>query len=324
LSSRPARSRRATARARLAASAPSILALLALNACSAGPSPEGAAERRGEEIVACGSYFRAGTPVVLFSDPGGYDAYRKDLFFPDEPPAEKDETAPAPGLRFGERPGSPDDLRALARTVDLFVLHYDAAGTSRQCFKTLHDRRGLSVHFLLDLDGTLYQTLDLRERAWHAGAANDRSVGVEIANVGAYADGRHERLKAWYERDAKGVRVTIPPRLGPTGLKTRDFVARPARDALVSGRVHGRTYHQYDFTDAQYAALARLARALSAVLPRIRLDAPRDRRGAVRTDVLSEKELRAFSGVIGHSHVTTEKIDPGPAFDWDRLFREAR
>ena len=41
------------------------------------------------------------------------------------------------------------------------------------------------MHFLLDLDGTIYQTLDLKERALHVGASNTRSVGVEIANLGA-------------------------------------------------------------------------------------------------------------------------------------------
>ena len=39
---------------------------------------------------------------------------------------------------------------------------------------------------MLDLDGTIYQTLDLKERAWHATTSNSRSVGIEIANIGAY------------------------------------------------------------------------------------------------------------------------------------------
>lgn len=299
------------------------LALLLIGACGRGGGP-GAADRRGDEIVACGQFFRIGTPVVLFSDPGGYDAYREGLFFPDEPPTEKGETTPAPGKRYGKRKGDPKDLTSLARQLDLFVLHYDAAGVSRQCFKTLQDRRGLSVHFLLDLDGTLYQTLDLVERAWHAGEANDRSVGVEIANPGAYAERDHERLRAWYGKDGRGVRVTIPPRVGITGIRTRDFVARPAHGTIRSGKMHGKTYFQYDFTNEQYAALAKLAHALSRILPRIRLEAPRDKKGAVRTEVLAPRELAAFSGVIGHSHVTKEKIDPGPAFDWARLFREAR
>jgi len=44
-------------------------------------------------------------------------------------------------------------------------MHYDVCGVSRQYFKVLHDYRGLSVHFMLDIDGTIYQTLDLNERA---------------------------------------------------------------------------------------------------------------------------------------------------------------
>jgi len=308
-------------RARLAPVVALGLSLLA--ACSSGPGAGSVTERRGDEIVAAGRFYRIGAPVVLFSDPGGYDAYRDDLFFPAEAP-EEGESVPKRGPRYGARPGEPEDLEALSKAVDLFVLHYDAAGTARQCFKTLQDRRGLSVHFLLDLDGTLYQTLDLKERAWHAGDANDRSVGVEIANVGAYPERSNERLRAWYASDAAGPRVTFPPKLGSTGIRTEGFVARPARRTILSGKIHGRTLYQFDFTNEQYAALAKLARGLSGLLPRLRLDAPRDRRGVVRRDVLTAGELAEFSGVLGHWHVTKEKVDPGPAFDWERLFRDAR
>ena len=41
---------------------------------------------------------------------------------------------------------------------------------------------------MLDLDGTIYQTLDLKEGAWHATDANGRSIGIEIANIGAFTD----------------------------------------------------------------------------------------------------------------------------------------
>ena len=30
--------------------------------------------RRGDEVVAAGQFFHTGTPVVLWLDPGGYDA----------------------------------------------------------------------------------------------------------------------------------------------------------------------------------------------------------------------------------------------------------
>ncbi len=40
------------------------------------------------------------------------------------------------------------------------------------------------------------QTLDLKERAWHASTANTRSIGIEIANIGAYP--KTEPFKRWY------------------------------------------------------------------------------------------------------------------------------
>src|SRR5581483_9800858 len=99
------------------------------------------------------------------------------------------------------------DLPLLQRVVDQFVLHFDAAGTSRNCFRILQDQRGLSVHFMLDLDGTIYQTLDLKERASHAGPANSRSVGVEIANMGAYESGEKDPLDEWYQHQTNGATV---------------------------------------------------------------------------------------------------------------------
>src|SRR5258707_9541131 len=37
--------------------------------------------RRGDEIVAAGQFFHTGTRVVLWIDPGGYDAYRVERRF---------------------------------------------------------------------------------------------------------------------------------------------------------------------------------------------------------------------------------------------------
>ena len=208
--------------------------------------------------------------------------------------------------------------------MDLLVLHYDACGTSRSCFRVLHDERQLSVHFLLDVDGTIYQTLDLMEQAWHARQANARSVGVEIAHIGAYPAAGPNPLDEWYQADGEGVRLTIPERFGDGGVRAAGFRGRPARAELCAGEVHGRTYVQYDFTPEQYASLARLTAALARVLPRITLDAPRDAAGRVRSDVLTDAELRAFRGVLGHQHVSDRKRDPGPAFDWERLLMGAR
>lgn len=68
--------------------------------------------------------------------------------------------------------------------VDLVVLH-DTAGEQdgKGVFATLEKRR-LSIHFVIDRKGLIWQFLDPATHvAWHAGAVNGRSVGIETANV---------------------------------------------------------------------------------------------------------------------------------------------
>src|SRR5271163_581158 len=38
-------------------------------------------ERRGDEIMVCGQLYHTTTRVVLWTDPGGYDAYRVERLF---------------------------------------------------------------------------------------------------------------------------------------------------------------------------------------------------------------------------------------------------
>src|SRR2546425_1525342 len=60
----------------------SVLLLLAV--CSntkAAPKPGAPAPRRGDEIVVAGQFVHTGTRVVLWMDPGGYDAYRVERRF---------------------------------------------------------------------------------------------------------------------------------------------------------------------------------------------------------------------------------------------------
>jgi len=298
--------------------------------------------RKGDEIVVAGRYVHTGTPVVLWTDPGGYDAYRVERHFAPLEQADwktsqeqvKDLNTPnrynlrRNGLTEDEiervRNGG-WDLPTLQKVVDQFVLHYDVCGTSRQCFKVLHDLRGLSVHFMLDLDGTIYQTLDLKERAWHATTSNSRSVGVEIANMGAYSNEEKSPLGDWYQQDADGkTRITIPERFGDGGLRTPNFVGHPARNEPVKGVVQGRELTQYDFTPQQYKALAHLTAALCKVLPNIKCAYPRDASGRLVPQKLPDEELRQYRGVLGHWHIQTNKVDPGPAMNWDYVIGHAR
>ena len=63
-------------------------------------------QRRGDEIVACGQLYHTTTTVVLWMDPGGYDAYRLECRFVPlhqaaTPP--RDKSARPPANRFSLR-----------------------------------------------------------------------------------------------------------------------------------------------------------------------------------------------------------------------------
>ncbi len=318
-----------------------ILQMVLLAGCRA-TKPGALLKRHGDEIIVAGQLFHTGTRVVTWMDPNGYDAYRTERRFApfDQSSWETSQVAVA-GLktanRYGLRKdgltdaqvervrGGGWDLPLLREKVDQFVLHYDASGTSRQCFKVLHDQRCLSVHFMLDLDGTIYQTLDLKERAWHATTSNTRSIGIEMANLGAFPPGRQRMFEEWYQGDGPGwPHVVIPSRFGETGLLTPNFTARPARQEPVAGPVQGRQLQQYDFTPEQYAALAKLMATLCHVFPNLRCDYPKSPDGQLITSKLPDEELNRFRGVLGHYHIQTNKVDPGPAFQWERVIGEAR
>jgi N-acetyl-anhydromuramyl-L-alanine amidase AmpD len=298
--------------------------------------------RTGDEIVAAGQFFHIGTPVVLWLDPGGYDAYRTERRFA---PFEKSDwftsRAEVPSLmtpnRYSLRShtlsanelervrGGGWDLPLLQNVVDQFVLHFDVCGVSRTCFLVLHDDRDLSVHFMLDIDGTIYQTLDLKERAWHATTSNDRSIGVEIANIGAYSEDKKNPLAQWYATNAGGkVFITIPKRFGNPALRTKNFTGHPARNAPVRGVIQGEELVQYDYTPEQYAALEKLTAALCHIFPKLKCDYPKDTDGKLIPHKLPDETLDNYQGVLGHYHIQKNKTDPGPALDWEKVIGGAQ
>ncbi|MBI5850044.1 MAG: N-acetylmuramoyl-L-alanine amidase [Planctomycetes bacterium] len=303
-----------------------VLASLALLFCLAVAclTTGGGGRRDGDEIVVCGEYVDIGTRVVLWSDPFGYDAYSEVPRF--APPESGPDGQPVRKKRYGDRGGAPAGAWTrdeLAERVDQFVVHFDVCGTSRRCFQILQDKRNLSVHFLLDVDGTIYQTLDLKERAWHATIANDRSVGIEIAHIGAYPAPGHPVMRSWYAKDEAGLRIAFPA-VAETGVRTKGFVARPASNELFEGEINGDRVWMHDYTKEQHEALARLTAALSRVFPSLALEVPRDAAGKPLARALTADEFASFRGVLGHYHVQTNKNDPGPALVWDDLLRRAR
>lgn len=210
-------------------------------------------------------------------------------------------------------------LDLLRPIVNKVVVHYDVAGYSKLCYKVLHDLRFLSCHFMLDVDGTLYQTLDLKERAWHAGIANSNSVGIEIANIGAYRVNGQNPFARYYTRDQQGTKLVLPR---DADLR-RPGTYRPMRDQPITGTIQGTNLQQYDLTKEQYDTLTKLIAGLVKIFPEIKLDYPK-RNGQLIRNKLPDEEFQKFKGVIGHFHVTTDKIDPGPAFNWELVMNRTK
>jgi len=108
-----------------------------------------------KHIVHNGNFFEIDWPLVrLWSEDWGFEA-KKGTYY--------------------DYTGKPD------RKPTFFVNHWDVCLSSESCHKVLKNR-GISVHFLIDNDGTIYQTMDTQHGAWHAGGSkwNHKSIGVEI------------------------------------------------------------------------------------------------------------------------------------------------
>lgn len=72
------------------------------------------------------------------------------------------------------------------RTIDTWVNHYIGEGTvagAISWFRTCRGDNGSSAHFIVAVDGKVYQVVPVASKSWHAGASgqpnNERSIGTE-------------------------------------------------------------------------------------------------------------------------------------------------
>ena len=173
------------------------------------------------------------------------------------------------------------------RKPTMFVVHWDVCLSSESCFKIL-EKRGLSVHFLIDNDGTIFQIMDCNDIGFHAGnrKVNNASIGVEISN--AYYP-KYQRI---YEK--------------------RGFGKRPVLNGV---KVHGEELEPFlGFYPVQLEALKALSSALSRAYG-IPLVAPKEE------GVSLEARTAKFNGVVNHYHLTKRKIDCA-GLRLDKLFEE--
>jgi hypothetical protein len=167
------------------------------------------------------------------------------------------------------------------RDVRMLVNHWDVCCSSKICQRVL-DKRGISVHFLIDNDGTIYQTLDTTHVAWHASGANDFTIGVEISNA------FYPKYQDWYVE--------------------KGFGERPILEKSV---VHGKMLTDHlGFYPVQLKALKALFKAVNKGL-RIPLETPLNLTGTQYTDRYSKAAKSQYRGFVHHYHLTNKKIDCG-------------
>ncbi len=159
------------------------------------------------------------------------------------------------------------------RKPGMFVIHWDACLSSASCASVLKER-GLSVHFCLDNDGTIYQLVDCDDIAYHAGTVNAVSIGIEVSNA------FYPKFQSWYEKNG----------FGP-------------RPVLTNTKIHNSKIDSHlDFYDVQKEALSVLVKTVCNWYG-IPLQTP---------DSITEVPAVAngsYKGVVSHYHVTAGKID---------------
>jgi N-acetylmuramoyl-L-alanine amidase len=266
------------------------------------------------ELIVAGTRFAADAPLVNWTEGPRWDATSERCTVTEtdpHPPCTVDTAGndvPYGKLpdgpytrRYGVRPALRGygwrlpPLSSVQAVIRQFVIHHDGCGSSDMCFSVAQNERGLSVHFLIDNDGTIFQTLDLAWMAYHASEWNPASIGVELCNRGDarrephyYDDGRH----------------------GP-------------RRAITPCTINGARILAFDYTPAQLDALARLCRALQRVLPALPVAYPQDSPGVATWRTLARGDADRFAGYLGHYHLTARKWDPGP-LDFKALCGRAR
>jgi N-acetylmuramoyl-L-alanine amidase len=254
-------------------------------------------------IVIANKEIPCSAKVVLWNEGPGFDATKEHCINPSKPcpsgiypfsekmtSRRKNRMMLRPALR---RYGKTPPLDAAQGVIKQFILHHDGCPSAKTCFNVLHNERGLSCHFLMDNDGTLYQTMDLAYMGFHAAGFNSQSVGIELCNRGDA-----KKYPGYYNRS--------DPDRGATTCRIHDYI-----------------YYAYKYTDAQMEAMYGLAEALARALPNCPIEYPQDPAKPGQAAWGQIPNAANFAGYLGHYHTTTRKWDPGP-FDFKEFCEKAR
>ncbi|MBL6975394.1 MAG: N-acetylmuramoyl-L-alanine amidase [Deltaproteobacteria bacterium] len=245
--------------------------------------------------------------VRTFMDPGGFSFYRfkggelAPLVYVDEDDESRSLVIPRRlpqggraglgGLGWDPGDGSGDRTRALRKVISTVVLHHDGCRDSAMCYRVLVNR-GFSTHFMIDLDGTVYQAADVADQTLHAAGINSMGVGIDLNNPA-------QNLLSDPDAEAPG--------------------RRPSAEKVINGV----SFRSWDYSEAQYRSLIAVLRVLTEVLG-IEPVFPVGEDGLILNSVLDSPPAPQFKGIQCHWHSSAFKWDPGPGLDWERILAGLR
>ena len=250
-----------------------------------------------------GVAFDIGTRVIKWGEKGGFNQYltNRSVVTTEDRKTGKVKTTVIKGKRYKERVLFGDPVAAIRQ---FFIHHSGGDGRNPSgMYETLHNQRGLSVHFAVEDDGRIYQFLDAVECAWHAGSHNGYSIGVESC---LYPDAEADPL--YY---------TEP------NLSRRGNLPHESQFEVLQGERR----KVFCFTAPQVEALALLASGCWVGIAMLTKNVAKFNippafpkvDGVIPRSVFAGNEQHV--GLIGHLHCTPKKWDPA-GFPWERF--EAR
>lgn len=187
------------------------------------------------------------------------------------------------------------------------VLHFTVGHLKGDILSLSSESRGhVSTAFVVARDGTTYQLFSSAAWSYHLGrnakggngTQSKMSIGIEMSNYGPLIKKGSELHTVYASSTRKDVYCSIED--------TEQYIKLPKKY---------RGYQYYTaFTNEQYHTIIVLLRYLTSTY-----DIPRKFVGEDSRFLTSSANSAQFNGITSHVNFRTDKIDIGPAFDWERV-----
>ena len=214
-----------------------------------------------------------------------------------------------------------DDMDWLKEAITYVVLHTDLTSHANKTFDILLGR-GLSTHICINWNGIIYQYTDLAYRAAHAANHNEKSIGIDLNHRLINESNPSKRAKS---------RNFTEMRRGYTTRLKQELIALGFRgDALklemekyewekpASARIQFGSQRTWGYTRKQYNSLILLLKLFVRLFD-LEKSYPRSGDGKVIPQELSPDDQAKITGFIAHYHISSDRWDPGPNFNWERV-----